>query len=88
MVYTEVAQNALIELEAYLARVAVVHPLPFSVIHGLTGVLILQLKRKYGYAVKDNHHIHRVLVVCGVVPLSVNLGNILCEQRCVSLVKT
>ena len=88
VVYTEVAQNALVELEAYLARVAVVHPLSFGVIHGLTGVLILQLKRKYGYAVKDNHHIHGVLVVCGVVPLSVNLGNILCEQRCVCLVKT
>ena len=40
VIHAEVGQNALVELEAKLPRVAVIHPLPLGVIHRLSGVLV------------------------------------------------
>ena len=40
VIHAEIGQNALVELEAKLPRVAVIHPLPLGVIHRLSGVLV------------------------------------------------
>lgn len=70
-VYAEIAEDALVELEAHLPRVAVVLPLLLGVLHGLPGVLILQLKGKHRNAVDGQHHIHRIVRGIGVKPLPV-----------------
>ena len=40
VIHAKIGQNTLIELEAKLPRVAVIHPLPLGVVHCLTGVLV------------------------------------------------
>ena len=51
VVSAEVAQDALIELEADFSGITVIHPLPLGIVHVLTGVLVLQLKSEHRDAV-------------------------------------
>ncbi len=46
MIHAEITQDTLVELEANLPRVPVIHPLPLGVVHGLPGVLVFQCKSK------------------------------------------
>ena len=51
VVNAEVAQDALIELEADFSGITVIHPLPLGIVHVLTGVLVLQLKGEHRDAI-------------------------------------
>lgn len=48
VIHAEIGQNALVELEAKLPRVAVIHPLPLGIIHRLAGVLVFSSKANTG----------------------------------------
>ena len=71
VVHGEEAQNALVELEADLPRVPIVHPLPHGVVHVLPRVGVLQLKGEHGDAVDGQHHVHALVGLSGIEPLPV-----------------
>ena len=86
VVHGEIAQDSLVELEADLPGVTVVHPLTFGIVHGLPRVLILQLKGKNRNAVDGQHHIHAVVIGWRIEPLPVAgdlVGGILLGSRLV-----
>ena len=86
VIHGKAAQNPFVELEAGLAGIAVVHPLRLGVIHGLAGVLVLQLKGENGDAVQDKHHIHALVATGTVMPLPVAghmIARILLRRRLV-----
>ena len=87
MVDAEVGEDPLVELEAYLTRVAVVHPLSLRVVHRLTGVLVLQLESEDRDAVEHKHHVHGLLCVGGVVPLPVAFHGVCCVELGCGLVQ-
>ena len=67
--------HALVELEAELARVTVIHPLAFGVINSLSCILVFQFKGKDGNTIEHQHHVYAVSVVVAVIPLTVD-GNV------------
>ena len=73
----EVCKNALVELKAYLAGIAIRLPLVFRVLNALTGELVLQLKCKHRDTIDRKNHIHGIFVCCAVIPLSDAVENIL-----------
>ena len=73
VIHAEIAQDALVELEAKLPWVTVIHPLPLGVLHGLPRVLVFQLKGENRDAVDGQHHVHGFLRIGGVVPLAAAL---------------
>ncbi len=66
----------LLNWQAKLPRVAVIHPLPLGVVHRLAGVLVFQLKGEYRNAVEHQHHIHALFRVGREVPLAVALDGV------------
>ena len=73
----EVCKNALVELKAYLAGIAIRLPLVFRVLNALTGELVLQLKCKHRDTIDRKNHIHGIFVCCAVMPLTDAVENIL-----------
>ena len=87
LIHAEIAQDALVELEADLPRVAVVHPLALGVVHRLPGVLVFQFESKHRDAVDRKHHVHGFVLDSGIKPLAVTgdlIGRVL---LCRSLVQ-
>ena len=85
-IHAEVGQDALVELEADLPRVAVVHPLALGIVHRLAGVLVFQLEGKHRDAVDGQHHVHAVVGVSGIEPLAVAgdlIGRVLLRRHLV-----
>ena len=76
VIHAEIGQNALVELEAKLPRVTVIHPLPLGIVHRLAGVLIFQFKGEHRDAVKHQHHVYALVRVGGKVPLAVALDGV------------
>ena len=76
MIHTKIGQNALVELEAKLPRVAVIHPLPLGIIHRLAGVLVFQFKGEHRDAIEHQHHIHALFRVGREVPLAIALDGV------------
>ena len=77
MVHAEISQDALIELEAQLSGVPVIHPLGLGIVHVLAGVLVFQFQGENGDAVEHQHHIHGFVVIRRVVPLANHIANVL-----------
>ena len=73
----KVCENTLIKSECRFIRVAVILPLTHSVIHRLSGELILQFNRHNGDAVDSQHHIDCICVAFRIVPLADTLADIL-----------
>ena len=71
VIHGEIAQYALVELEAQLPRVAVGDPLALAVVGILAGVLVFQLEGEHGDAVHRQHHVHALVALGGVEPLAV-----------------
>ena len=76
MIHAEIGQNTLVELEAKLPRVAVIHPLPLGIIHRLAGALVFQFKGEHRDAVEHQHHIHTLFCIGGEVPLAIALDGV------------
>ena len=76
VIHAEIGQNTLVELEAKLPRVAVIHPLPLGIIHRLAGALVFQFKGEHRDAVEHQHHIHTLFCIGGEVPLAIALDGV------------
>ena len=76
VIHAEIGKNTLVELEAKLPRVAVIHPLPLGVVHRLSGVLVFQLKGEHRDAVEHQHHIHALFRISREIPLAVALDGV------------
>ena len=72
VIHGEIAQDALVELEAQLPRVAVEHPLALGVVGVLAGVLVFQLEGEHGDAVHRQHHVHALVALGAVEPLAID----------------
>ena len=73
----EVCQNALIKAKYRFLGIAVVCPLLFCVIHGLSCQLVFQFDGDDRDAVDGKEHINAVLVLLRIMPLPDALTNIL-----------
>ena len=84
LIHAEISKDSLIKLEADLTWISVIHPLAFRIIHILSGVLVLQFKRKYRYTINSNNHIYRVTCVNRIIPLAItsNLIFLIKVLRC------
>ena len=67
----------MIELESRLTIISVILPLQFGVIDALACQLVLQFNRNHRDTVNCQHHIHRIVILRGIMPLSDTLANIL-----------
>ena len=76
-IHCKVDQDAAVELERIFTGITVGHPLGNSIVHILSGQLILQFDSHQGDTVDSQHHIYAVLVFGTVMPLADALADVL-----------
>ena len=67
----------MIKAECRFTEVSVILPLKLRIIDALAGQLILQFNRYHRNTVDRQHHIHRIMILCRIMPLSDTLADIL-----------